>query len=398
MRKKYYPVLVLVLCALFCSLVGGRSHAVNYDSEIKKAEQQKKESADRVKELQREIEEMEESREDVLAYIEKLDKKTAKLEEELELAAKAIEKTKSEVESAQKEMKAAEETADLQYDTMKKRIKYMYENGNQDYLDIIFSSKNITDLLNRMEYVEKISDYDRKMFTEYQRTKEEIEKKAKQLEAQLVQLEEYEYEEKAEKEALAELKNNKKEELKKFNKKLTDSQKEAAKYQKQAADAEAEVEKLLQEKQAEIERQNSSGSGASYAGDGRLSWPLGSSGRISSGFGKRNSPTAGASTFHRGIDIAIASGTPILAAGAGKVVTAAYSSSAGNYVMISHGNRLYSVYMHCSKLAVNEGDEVAKGQIIAYVGSTGISTGAHLHFGVSQNGVYVDPLLFVKKP
>ena len=79
-------------------------------------------------------------------------------------------------------------------------------------------------------------------------------------------------------------------------------------------------------------------------------------------------------------------------------MTAAYSSSAGNYVMISHGDRLYTVYMHCSRLAVKAGDTVESGQTIAYVGSTGISTGSHLHFGVSKNGTYVNPLKYVNQP
>lgn len=107
--------------------------------------------------------------------------------------------------------------------------------------------------------------------------------------------------------------------------------------------------------------------------------------RISSGFGGRKSPTAGASTYHKGVDLAAPSGTPILAAGSGKVVTATYSSSAGNYIMISHGNRLYlGIYALFPDLAVSAGKQVTKGQVIGYVGSTGISTGAHLHFGVTK--------------
>ena len=162
---------------------------------------------------------------------------------------------------------------------------------------------------------------------------------------------------------------------------------------KEAAKAENEVNRLLAQKQAEID---GSDSGIVFSG-GALSWPLKVSGRISSKFGHRSSPTAGASTYHKGLDIAVPSGTPILAAAAGKVVTAHYSSSAGNYIMIAHGNRLYTVYMHCSRLAVKEGDSVVQGQTIGYAGSTGISTGSHLHFGVSKNGSYVNPLNYVSR-
>ena len=141
--------------------------------------------------------------------------------------------------------------------------------------------------------------------------------------------------------------------------------------------------------------QTNADSYASAAGEYR--WPLGIKGRISSYFGARSAPTAGASTYHKGLDIAVAAGTPILASNTGTVVTATYSASAGNYIMIYHGNSTYTVYMHCSKLAVSAGASVIKGQVIGYVGSTGVSTGAHLHFGFSVNGAYVNPLKYVKQ-
>ncbi|MCR4628662.1 MAG: M23 family metallopeptidase, partial [Clostridium sp.] len=137
--------------------------------------------------------------------------------------------------------------------------------------------------------------------------------------------------------------------------------------------------------------------GSMTKGSGSLSWPLASSGRITSTFGQRESPTAGASTNHKGVDIAVSSGTPIKAADGGTVVTATYSSSAGNYVVISHGNGTSTVYMHCQSLDVSAGDTVSKGETIAKVGSTGYSTGPHLHFGVLKNGQYVDPMDYVSQ-
>lgn len=272
----------------------------------------------------------------------------------------------------------------------------MYENGNQDYLEILLGSRDIGDLLNRAEYVEKISSYDKNIFEEYRKTKEAVSQKKEEIGKRLSTLEDMQSEETAEKEALSELKKKKKEELKNYNDQLETSQEKSDEYARQAAQAEAEVERLLEEKQIEIDKQNAVGNGNS-GGDGTLRWPLDKAGRISSGFGKRSSPTAGASTYHKGIDIAVSYGTPIVAAGAGEVVTASYSSSAGNYVMISHGDRLYTVYMHCSRLIVKKGDTVTAGQKIAYVGSTGISTGPHLHFGVSKNGSYVNPLDYVSQ-
>ena len=107
-------------------------------------------------------------------------------------------------------------------------------------------------------------------------------------------------------------------------------------------------------------------------------------------------PTLGVQKFHNGVDFAAASGTPILAAYSGNVVAASYNSSMGNYVMIDHGDGLYTIYMHASKLYVSSGQSVSKGDQIAAVGSTGRSTGPHLHFSVRLNGNYVSPWGYLK--
>lgn len=401
-QKKYYFYFLFSFCVVLFVLAGERTLAEEsdaikkYDQQISDAEKQRKDFTKKAEELQNEMEEIEKSKDETLVYIEKLDKKSAALEESLVDLKNRINKSSEELDAASTELKEAETTEEKQYSTMKKRIKYMYENGTQDYLEILFSSRDISDLLNRTEYIGKISSYDQSIFENYKEIKQQITQKKSEIESRLSELKELQAEETAEKDTLTALTKNKKEELRKYNEKLDISQEKSAEYARQAAEAEAEVEKLLQERQAEIDRQNSMGSGNS-GGDGSLRWPLSISGRISSGFGKRSSPTAGASTYHKGLDIAAPAGTPIVAAAEGKVVTAAYSSSAGNYVMISHGNSLYTVYMHCSRLAVKEGDMVGSGQVIAYVGSTGISTGAHLHFGVSKNGSYVDPQIYVSQ-
>lgn len=122
-----------------------------------------------------------------------------------------------------------------------------------------------------------------------------------------------------------------------------------------------------------------------------FAFPAPSYTRISDDYGNRIHPTLGVEKFHNGIDLAAPNGSPILAAYDGEVVAASYSSSMGNYVMIDHGDSLYTIYMHASALYVSKGDAVTKGQQIAAVGSTGRSTGPHLHFGVRKNGGYVSP-------
>lgn len=397
MKKKYILLLVL-LCGICVAVFRESVSAVNYDQKIKETEQEKKELEKKTDQLQKDIEEIEASRKDTMKYIEKLDKKTGELEAELEVLKGQIKEAKAGLTKLQEELSQVEAEREKQYTTMKKRIKYMYENGNQDYFEILFGATGMADLLNRSEYVEKIADYDKTMFERYSEIEKEVQEKSRQRQEKLQELENLQTQTKEEKETVKQLRANKKKKLRQFDRKIEQSQDKIDEYTRQAVEAENEVERLLQKKQDEIDREMAAGSGDSGDHSKGLSWPLrGGGGRISSGFGPRSSPTAGASLNHKGIDLAIASGTPILAAGSGSVVTATYSSSAGNYIMISHGDRLYTVYMHCSRLAVKVGDQVSKGQVIAYVGSTGISTGAHLHFGISKNGTYVNPLNYVSR-
>lgn len=399
MRKRYL-MQIAMLCALFLVLTGSHTQAVNYDREIREEEKKQKSFEKKAAGLQKEIQEIEKVREKSLVYIEKLDKKTGELEESLEELGKKIAKANTELKTADRNLKQAQEEEQKQYITMKKRIKYMYENGNGEYWQIIFGATSMSSLLGRSEYVEKISNYDNRIFTNFRKIKSEVSAQEKDLQRRRNELLELESETRTEKQYVTELKKKKKAEIKKYNEKLDSSQERADEYIRQAIDAENKVEELLQKKQEEIDREqgvegDDSDEAASHSG---LRWPLsGGAGRISSSFGPRKSPRAGASSYHRGVDLAIASGTPVLAAGSGRVVTSTYSSSAGNYIMISHGKRLYTVYMLCSRRIVKAGDSVSKGQVIGYVGSTGISTGPHLHFGVSKNGTYVNPLNYVSR-
>ena len=133
-------------------------------------------------------------------------------------------------------------------------------------------------------------------------------------------------------------------------------------------------------------------------------WPLSGYAPISCGFGKRVAPTAGASTNHKGIDIGVPQGTKIKASAGGTVIAARWQDAknhkigAGLYVCIDHGNGMQTIYMHTSRLRVKTGQKVSQGEVIALSGNTGVSTGPHLHFGISKNGVYENPLKYVKQP
>ena len=417
MKQKIISLFLLMAVLFSFSLSGAgvtaETSSSDLDSQIQKAEEAKKKAEKRVEELKDDIKELENSKDNILKYVKKVDKKVEAVSETLSGLNKQIEQSRKDLDKLEEEFRIAEKYEKEQYETMKKRIKYMYENGgSESYMDIVFSAKNLSDFLNRSEYIEKISKYDSNLFTQFVQTKNDTELRRIQLEGKIDEIAGLQEEAVAEKNALKQLKANKKAEVNRLKTAISKTDARVQTFNAQVAKQEQEVENLLLEKQKRIEKEeaekrdkvaknntaSAQPSGDSYAaGASQLRWPLQIPGRISSRFGSRTSPTEGASTYHRGIDIAVASGTPIVASADGTVVTATYSASAGNYVMIYHGNSLYTVYMHASKLAVSEGTEVKQGDVIAYVGSTGVSTGAHLHFGISINANYVDPLRYVSQ-
>jgi murein DD-endopeptidase MepM/ murein hydrolase activator NlpD len=306
---------------------------------------------------------------------------------------------KEELETVTKEYETAQERQQEQYDRMKAHIKYIYENSQDNYLKYLMESGSLADMLTRGEYIEKVTGYDKTLLSEYQTVLDELSLAKKTAENKKDEMQATRRSLKYEKEKIEQLSEEKSRQMEIYQGVVDDTKQQSTDYASQIAEQEAEVEELLKQKRDAIAAKESAGQTVqvlSVTGD--YAWPLPVTGTITSAFGYRTAPTAGASTYHKGVDIAVDSGTKVLATKEGKVVTATYSSSAGNYVAIYHGNGLYSYYMHCSLLNVSVGDKVKQGQVIARSGSTGISTGPHLHFAIYKNGNYVNPMYYVKQP
>lgn len=315
--------------------------------------------------------------------------KIAELEEQLD-------DLDQKIEVATAELEAAENTANQQYESMKLRIQYMYENGSRNYVELLLSSKDVSSFLNAMDYIRMLSEYDRNMLTAYEQNVKIQEELKAELEAEYATAKEMREQIGVQKQTVQVLKDAKAEELQDIGEDLEDAE-EIAKAYEEEVKAQNEV---LAQIQATL---NAIDYGESYISGSGFQWPCPSYTRISSEYGPRTAPTTGASTNHKGIDLAAPYGSSILAAESGVVTTAKYSSSAGNYIIVNHGtdsagNIICTVYMHCSALYVSEGDSVVRGQTIGAVGSTGYSTGNHLHFGVTQNGSYVSPWGYVSRP
>lgn len=363
-------------------------------------ENQKQDTLDKIKDIksdlkavQGKIESLKNSKSSLQAYIVQLDKEANALQTKIQDLKKDIEAKEAEVDAAEEELAEAQAIADKQYEDMKKRIQYLYENGTPSYLELLLTSDSMADFLNRSTLAAQMTQYDRDMMSAYVAQKEAVEARKAELEEEKTELDlmaEAAQEQKSAVDALIKTKNA---EIKNYQAQIDSESGSAAEYQEDLEEQEKLLDKIEQQIAAAAAANAQDGDGD--GGASGFIWPCPSSRRITSYFGPRPRPTAGASTNHKGIDIGAGYGAAIVASAGGRVTTSTYSSSAGNYIVISHGNGLSTVYMHCSALYVSVGETVTQGQTIAGVGSTGYSTGNHLHFGVIKNGSYVNPLNYV---
>ena len=319
-----------------------------------------------------------------------------KLTGEMEETKKKISAKEDEITNKEEELILAKADENEQYESMKKRIRYMYENGNTGFVEILCSSKSIGELLNNAEYISRISGYDRNMLVEFQKVVTNVENQEAELKKEYKELQTMQDNLITKQDSVNELIKNKQSEIQSLTSELGDTKNKLA--QLEAAAAEAERKQKAAKKAQAAAKKNTSSSGSSagsagasvVSGNGTFTHPC-PGGYISSGFGYRTQPIAGASTNHKGIDFAAATGTPIYAAAAGTVISAGYAGNAGNLLVVSHGNGLLTYYMHCNAIYVSAGQKVSRGQNVAAVGTTGNSTGPHLHFQVMLNGTPVNP-------
>ena len=340
-----------------------------------------------------------------------------------------IDAVKTSIAQTEINLSDAQTTEANQYSSMKLRIQYMYENGDESFLDILFSSDSMIDFLNNAEYISEISKYDREKLIEYGENKDRITNLLANLETQKSELETQEAKYETELGELEEQKSvldSKKSEQEVLQASYTDlynaknnelsnleSQQSDTEYKKQLALKEVEEQEQLVEQArkeyaawlAELARLNKDADAAVAAKLAEINvtgftWPVPGFNRITSQFGMRMHPILGYEKLHDGTDISGAgiNGTPILAAYSGTVVLAQSYWGYGNCVKIDHGGGVVTLYAHASAILVSVGQQVNAGDTIALVGSTGNSTGPHLHFSLIIKGEFVNPLDYVVVP
>ena len=339
--------------------------------------------------VQQDINSLQAEKNTIQSYINQLDKKMSTLASEISKFEEQIEEKITDIEETKEELEEAKIACDEQYESMKMRIQFIYENPSASLIEMLCSSDNIAEFINRADYVASMSNYDRDMMDKLIATKEEIALKEETLEAELEELEMMQAELESQKKKVNASINSKKGELTAKANELGDATADQAAYKKQLE----EQERLLNEIEDQIAR---AANPDAYQGSATgFIWPCPAYTRISSYFGPRPQPVPGASTNHKGVDLAAPYGSAILASASGVVTTSTYSKSAGNYIVLAHGSGMSTVYMHASALLVSVGETVEQGEVIAKVGSTGYSSGNHLHFGVIKNGTYVNPLNYI---
>lgn len=374
---------VLVVAMLVSMFASGIVFAAAADDEDADSLQSKLDSLEEEKAaVQERIADLTAQANDVQATRDALQQEIDLTKEEIATVEAYIERLQEQIDVKTTELEAAEKALEEKEELFAQTVRTTYEQGEISYLEVLLNSSSFSDLLTRLEIVSAIMEDNQKVVDEYTAAKEDIEQKRDDL--QDTQDEQKNYQENL---------NYKVDDLA-----VSEAQQAALQESLEAykAESEAEYDRIESEMQdvsnqiAELSRQ-AAANGSVPMGDGTLIWPTPSCTTTNSAYGYRVHPIYGTVKFHAGEDIPAGYGAEILAAASGTVVTAGWVSGYGNYTVIDHGGGLMTAYGHQSSFAVSVGDVVTQGQVIGYVGSTGNSTGPHLHFEVYVNGATVDP-------
>ena len=380
-------------------------------------EQQKEEAQQAQEEANANAEKYQKKVDKLTAAVNELDKQATDISTQIVEKKQQAEDLQNEIDETQTKLAEAQVSEDNQYEAMKKRIQYLYEEGDVAYIDALMSSASFEDSLNKSEYVDQLSTYDQKQLNKLVKTKNDIAEYQQTLKDDLADVEKVKADLETKQADLDDVISQKNAEINKYSDDVEMQKALAAEYAKQESELDDKLAELARQEQQRLEEErkqreklnNSSRittveaiTQAVTATTVEVTMAVQQPVQVSSYglyqepitdyFGPRESPTAGASSNHMGIDIGCSYGVPIAAADAGVVTVAEWGESGGNYVMIDHGNGFVTMYLHNSSLAVSVGDVVSQGQTIAYAGSTGYSTGTHCHFSVFLNGSYVNPL------
>ncbi len=429
-RKKMVSFLAglmaaILLLTLILSVVPIQSKAAS-SSEIRKQinalKEEKEEIKEKIKEVQAQYEENEDEISNIIAKKNVIDQEVQLLHSELQNINEQISAFNILIADKQDELDHAEERYEQLNEDNRLRVRTMEEEGELSYWEVLFKANSFSDLLDRLTIVEEIAASDQRRLEELAEAAANVEQAQEELATEKADLEVTKQEMDETQIQLDAKRQEADEVIQELLEKADDLEALEEEFEKQEKDFLDQIAKKEVEFDEAKQREwlaymatyvppttappankpagstgttGSSGTTSSGGGGGGgWVWPT-SARRISSPFGYRTAPTSGASTYHQGIDIDGNTGDAVWAAKHGTVIIAGWGSAAGNYVTIDHGSGVRSIYMHLNSISVRVGQNVTAGQTIGTMGSTGVSTGDHLHFGISVNGVYQNPSSYV---
>lgn len=389
MTKKWFIRIVAIAMALIMAIsvlyvvVGSlTATAVTTQSQIDNLKKQQKEIEKKKQEIQAKINSMEYEQKTVLAKKEVLDDQIQLTQDDIGNINEQIETYEQMINTKKLELVQAQKEEENQLELYKVRLRTMEENGTISYISVIFNANSFSDLLARVDFVGEVMEYDNNLYEqlkEAKRVTQEIEQSlevAKQeQEAEKASLERRQQELEAQQAEADELLNQ-----------IKSNIAVAKDLYQQELDAGKQIQSDINKKVEELKKQQQ------VVGTGKLIWPVPASTRVTSPYGRRFHPIYHEYRMHAGIDVGAGYGKKVLASDDGVVIISTYSSSYGNYIVISHGNGMTTLYAHLSVRNVKANDKVSQGQVIGKIGSTGASTGPHLHYEVSVNGNRKNPL------
>lgn len=417
--------LTLAFALVFSAVLAPACAAVT-QTEIDELQQRKEALEERILEQQEKVDQLNESKALFIDRKAALDAQIELNREEIQLISDQIQVYDQLIQEKEQELSEAMEAEQTQSSQLRVRMRAMEENGALSYMAVLFEAESLPDLLSRIADVMAIMEYDRELEQTYQdaredveaikedyeaiqqeqeKVKEELDRKEAQLAVQveaaytmIANLDQLAENAQAEYAAIAAAEEETAAQLDELSRQLAAQEAAAWWAAQQAAQGSAGAAGTGTGTGTSTATGTGTGTGAGTgtsggtgaSSGGSLIWPTDST-YITSDFGNRDAPTAGASTNHQGLDIGAAAGTPIYAAASGTIELATSNSSYGNYVMVNHGSGTTTVYAHMESMTVSSGQYVTQGQIIGYVGSTGITTGPHLHYEVRVDGTRVDP-------
>lgn len=380
MKKRFLAILLVIIVAIPFSVDFSQNGLITVSAEtvqdkINKASKEKQEALDKMREAQAE-------RDDVVAQSDQLEREIDIIQTEIYAIDDLIADADAKILEKEEEIARIEEQIANQDELFKECLRAMDETSTVSYIELLLSSENFSELLINIESINEMTEHDMAIIDEMTKLKTEVEDAKAEIELY-----------RSEQEEARNIASGKQSQL---ETKLKQKEALTAQLEKDIEKYKQVYEEARRQEEALKGSLNYSSSSSEYLGSGKFCWPAPSYTRISSPYGWRLHPIYKTNKFHSGVDLAAPGGSNILAAESGKVISAGWNGGYGNCLVVDHGGGISTLYAHASRLCVSKGEYVTKGQVIAKVGTTGNSTGNHLHFEVLIGGKTTDPMAYIK--